>query len=96
MNTMTNRTRNLILMGYSEDACARMVMVMVDHGHDCHDYGRGLVETLQSGGAHLFPLNIFVCIYDGLQVTFFGIASTFVKVTEEVALHLLGWSRMSS
>lgn len=69
------------------------------HGHDDHDHGGGLIETLQSGGAHLIPFNTFVCIYDGSgsHVTFFfGIASPFVKVTEEVALHLLDWARMFS
>ena len=30
------------------------------HGHDGHDHGGGLVETLQSGGAQLIPLDIFV------------------------------------
>jgi hypothetical protein len=40
------------------------------HGHDGHDHGGGLIETLQSGGAHLGPSHI-QCIYDGLRVTFF-------------------------
>ena len=67
------------------------------HGHDGHDHGGGLIETLQSGGAYLVPFNFFLsCIYDGLHVVFFRVVSHFVKVTEEVALHLLDWARMFS
>jgi len=75
------------------------------HGHDGHDHGGGLIETLQSGGAHLCPIQLFCVYYDGLHVShfFFCIASPSslslaiyrtVKVTEEVALHSLDWARM--
>jgi hypothetical protein len=82
------------------------------HGHDGHDHGGGLIETLQSGGAHLStcPHSHFcLCIYDGSHVSHSSfvlpppppslsrhLLSRILKVTEEVALHLLGWARTFS
>lgn len=75
------------------------------HGHDGHDHGGGLIETLQSGGAHLSLLFVY---YNAHASHSFRIASLsslaiyrtvpyrIVKVTEEVASHLLDWARMFS
>jgi hypothetical protein len=71
------------------------------HGHDGHDHhGGGLIETLQSGGAHqwpLVPLNIFCRVFTIAHTLYSSVLfPPFVKVTEEVALHLLDWARMFS
>jgi hypothetical protein len=70
------------------------------HGHDGHDHGGGLIETLQSGGAAPGPIQHFLCVFTmALAHTSLSssvLASPFVKVTEEVASHLLDWSRMFS
>ena len=73
------------------------------HGHDGHDHGGGLIETLQSGGAHPCRGPIHT-VYFTTAHTFFSfvlssrslVSSRIVKVTEEVASHLLDWSRMFS
>jgi hypothetical protein len=50
------------------------------HGHDGHDHGGGLIETLQSGGAHPvpFPPNTLLCVFTMAHTStffFFRIAS---------------------
>ena len=70
------------------------------HGHDGYD--GGLIETLQSGGESRFATHGPICVYFTMAYTLsslsFSLSSSFivVKVTEEVALRLLDWSRMFS
>lgn len=64
------------------------------HGHD-HDHG-GLIETLQSGGAHrpssLYRTHPVHCIFLSPLPPF----SSLWKVTEAVASRLLDWAQMFS
>lgn len=66
------------------------------HSHDHDKHGGGLIETLQSGGAHPSrhrTLPIHIHIPNGLS---FHSPCRLVKVTEEVASRLLDWARMFS
>ena len=76
------------------------------HGHDGHDHGGGLIETLQSGGAHLSHSHLYCITMLTRHILPYWycpssrhtpiVAYRIVKVTGEVALHLLDWARMSS
>jgi hypothetical protein len=68
------------------------------HDHDHDNHGGGLIETLQSGGAHRPRHSPLMCrtlpihIPNGLP--FLSVHPRLVKVTEEVASRLLDWARM--
>ena len=69
LNTVTmgcrtpNRTRTHSSSWNSSEDTDTHIPANGQHGHDGHDHGGGLIETLQSGGAHLSHSHLCVC-YD--------------------------------